>query len=720
MLPEITLPLNKPVTVFTIVSLVFLILPIILKKVKIPGLVGLILAGVALGPNGFHILELDSSVQLFGTVGILYIMFLSGLEIDPYDFKKSRLKSLVFGLITFLIPQVGGTLLSVYVMKISWPSSILLASMFASHTLIAYPVASRLGLTKRESVVIAVGGTIVTNVLALLVLAIIINNNKPDTSFVFWVIFGTSFLLFCAFTLWILPLIGRFFFRRTDGDGISHYIFILAAMLFSSFLAQAVGIESIIGAFLAGFALNSLVPEGSPLMNRVQFVGNAIFIPYFLIYVGMMVNFKDFFSGSFIKENWIMAIFMTLVATAGKWLPAYITQKIYKYSAKDRNLIFGLSNAQAASTLAAVLIGYQLELLTASVLNGTIIMILVTCLVSSFVVEQTGIALAKEEEPISVDDSDSQLDINKEVILVPIANPDSIESMMDLAFYMKSQEAPRPVYPLVVVHDEEDAVKKLAVKEKMLHQAKNYASASGNLVRVISRIDESVISGILRVSKELDTTDILMGWNKKTRFFDKVIFGSVVDRLLDNNSDSIYLTRLIRPLGLMKRILVVVLEHAEYEFGFSSWVRKIKNLSRKIKASVHFFGKEPTLLKIQEELDKKKDTEISATFREFRFWSKFREFAKESTENDLVVVVSARKKSVSYIPFVEQIPEVLSKNFNHCGFIIVYPAQDKEGDFYNLSPMGELVGGLGLTPFNKVKEKAGKMWQRFWDKKEKN
>ncbi|WP_111307170.1 cation:proton antiporter [Confluentibacter sediminis] len=385
------LPIVNPILKFLIILIIILLTPIFLNKVKIPHILGLIIAGAIVGPNGFNLLLRDSGIILSGTAGLLYIMFLAGLEIDLAEFKINRSKSLWFGMLTFVIPMILGTFSSIYILKLSIPSSILVASMYASHTLIAYPILSALGVNRIKVVNITVGGTVITDTLALLVLAIIVGMEKGDVNLMFWLKLSLYIIVFFLITMFVFPIIAKWFLKRYH-DGISQYIFVLAIVFLGAFLAESAGIEGIIGAFLTGLAMNRLIANDSVLMNRVEFVGHAIFIPFFLISVGMLVDYRAFFTDF---ETIKVAMVMTMIATSSKFIAAWITQKSLHFSRDERRIIFGLSNAQAAATLAAVLVGYNtiigktslgepIRLLDETILNGTIVMILVTCTIATF------------------------------------------------------------------------------------------------------------------------------------------------------------------------------------------------------------------------------------------------------------------------------------------------------------------------------------------------
>jgi Kef-type K+ transport system membrane component KefB len=391
---ETSLPVESPVLVFSIVLFTILIAPMVFERLKVPGIIGLIIAGAIIGPNGLHFLNRDGSIVLLGTVGLLFIMFLAGLEIDLNEFKKNKNKSLSFGSLTFLIPMTLGTLAGVYLLNLELMPSLLLASMFASHTLLTYPLIQKLGIVKSRSVNIAVGGTIITDLAALLVLAIIAGMATGDIGSAFWIGLTVKFLLFAFIVLWGFPKVAKWFFKNVAGDNGSKFIFVLCMVFIAAFIAEEAGLEPIIGAFLAGLAMNRTVSTSKNLMGKIHFVGNTLFIPIFLLSVGMLIDYKILFSG---PEALLVALTMIVIATFSKWFAAYLTQKFLGFSKNERNIIFGLSNAQAAATLAAVMVGYNLGLLNESILNGTILMILVTCMVSSFVTQNAAKNLAAKQ-----------------------------------------------------------------------------------------------------------------------------------------------------------------------------------------------------------------------------------------------------------------------------------------------------------------------------------
>src|SRR5690606_2367412 len=290
-----TLPFEDPVLKFLVVLIIILFAPLLLNKIKVPHLLGLIIAGAAVGPFRFNILTRDASIVVTGTTGLLYIMFLAGLEIDLAEFKKNKWKSLGFGAFTFLFPFAFGILAGHYILGFNWLTTFLFSSLFSSHTLISYPIVSKLGITRNAAVTSTVGGTMITDVLALLVLAIVVGMTTGEVNSAFWTRMSVGIVAFALIVLFGFPIVGRWFFKKVD-DRISQYIFVLVMIYLASLLAELAGVEAIIGAFLAGLALNGLIPRSSSLMNRIDFVGNAIFIPFFLISVGMLIDVKVFFN----------------------------------------------------------------------------------------------------------------------------------------------------------------------------------------------------------------------------------------------------------------------------------------------------------------------------------------------------------------------------------------------------------------------------------------
>jgi len=670
---ETTLPLTNPVLKFLLILVIILFAPIILNKIKIPHLLGLIIAGAVIGPYGINLMERDSSIILSGTAGLLYIMFLAGLEIDLGDFKKNSKKSLVFGLYTFTIPMLLGILSGIYVLGFSIATSVLLASMFASHTLIAYPLISKLGVAKNKAVNITVGGTMITDTLALLVLAVIVGMTTGEVNTEFWVRFSVSILVFGLIVMLLFPVIGRWFFKRFN-DNVSQYIFVLVMVFLGAVLAEMAGIEAIIGAFLAGLALNRLITHTSPLMNRIEFVGNAIFIPFFLIGIGMLIDYRAFFKDF---ETIKVASVMIVVATSAKFLAAWITQKTYKFSVDERRLIFGLSNAQAAATLAAVLVGYNIiigeteagepiRLLNESILNGTILMILFTCTIASFVAQKGANNIALLENTEMADEKDSQ-----EKILIPISNIETTDELINLGVTIKSKKNKDGLYALNIVVNNTIEGSSDKYAKKILNKAAIAASATDNLVHELLRYDLNIVNGITSVAKEHKITDLILGLHINKGISDSFL-GNLTEGILTKCNTTTLVYKPAQPFGTIKRHIIIVPENAEKEIGFPFWLIKIWNIARNSGAKLLFYANKDTLKLIQEIQSKHP---IESEFEEFDDWNDFLILARNFHKDDNLIIVLSRKDRPSYHSSMSRIPSYLNNYFKETSYILIYPMQ---------------------------------------------
>ena len=671
---DFTLPLADPVLKFLLILLIILAAPLLLNKLRVPHLLGLIIAGAIIGPNGFNLVLRDSSIILSGTAGLLYIMFLAGLEIDMGDFKKNSGKSLVFGMYTFLIPMILGTVVGLWVLDFSMETSVLLASMFASHTLIAYPIISKLGISKNNAVSITVGGTMITDTLALLVLTIIVGMATGNADNAFWIRLGVSIVIFALIVLLVFPFIGRWFFKRVH-DNISQYIFVLSMVFFGAFLAQLAGMEAIIGSFLAGLALNRLIPQSSPLMNRVEFVGNAIFIPFFLLSVGMLIDYRAFFT-SF--ETIKVGMVMIIVATAAKYAAAWLTQKTFRLSVDQRSVIFGLSNAQAAATRAAVMVGDNvilgtdangapIRLLNESVLNGTILMILVTCAIASFSAQKGAHNIAMKESGEETEDKDTK----DEHILIPVSNEETVEELVNLSLAIKSKTNTSGLYALKVIDNQNSDDKMLKSSKRVLQTAVDTAAATDTRLKGLLRYDLSISNAITSVVKEREITDLVLGLHKE-KDIPAAFLGNIVENVLQHSSVTTFIYKPVQPLATIKRHLIILPDRAENEIGFIPVMNRVWNVLQNAGAKVVFYGSEDTLKAIKK-LFAKRAGEIS--YVNFSDWDDFLIVFRDVKADDSMWVIFSRKEGYSYDPVMPRIPGYLNKYFQSNSFILSYPIQ---------------------------------------------
>ncbi|HOR39938.1 MAG TPA: cation:proton antiporter [Paludibacteraceae bacterium] len=697
---ETTLPLTNPVLKFLLILIIILAAPIFLNKIKIPHLLGLIIAGAIIGPFGLNLIERDSGIILSGTAGLLYIMFLAGLEIDIADFKKNTSRSLIFGMYTFIIPMVLGILGSIFILQFSITTSVLLASMFASHTLIAYPLISKLGVVKNKAVTMAVGGTMITDTLALLVLAVIVGMANGEVNSDFWIRLSVSLLAFGLIITILFPIIARWFFKKFD-DNVAQYIFVLAMVFLGATLAELAGIEAIIGAFLTGLALNRLIPHTSPLMNRVEFVGNAIFIPFFLIGVGMLVDYRAFFKD---WETLKVAAVMTIIATLAKFLAAWLTQKTYKLSLDERRIIFGLSNAQAAATLAAVLIGYNLQIFDASVLNGTILMILVTCTIASFQAQKGAKNIALSEDLKS---STGEVETD-ERILIAINQENNLEELVNLGVTIKSKHNKKGLYALHIIDNDESQNNNEKQAKKLLQQAGRIAAATDTKLNELLRYDINLVNGITSSLKEQRITDLILGLNNEKGISDG-FFSNLTLGILSKSNPTTLIYKPTQPFGTIKRHLVIVPDKAEKEIGFPFWIIKTWNIARNSGAKIVFYSSIDTQ-KVIREIQSKHP--IECTFKEFSDWDDFLILSRDIEANDNLIVILSRKDKPSYTPSMQRIPSYLNKYFEGNSYILVYPMQVGVGE----TSMMDISNPTILEPIEKLDE-IGKTIAKIFRKK---
>lgn len=668
---SLKLPITDPTWIFLLVLLIILFAPILLNRLRIPHIIGMILAGLVIGEHGFNILARDSSFELFGKVGLYYIMFLAGLEMNMSDFKQNRSKAVVLGLLAFIIPIGIGLLTNMAYLKYSFITSVLLASMYASHTLVAYPIVIRYGVSRHRSVSIAVGGTAVTDTLTLLVLAVVGGLFKGESNGLFWIWLVVKVLFLGSLIVYFFPRIGRWFFRRYD-DNVMQFIFVLAMVFLGAGLMEFVGMEGILGAFLAGLVLNKLIPHVSPLMNHLEFVGNALFIPYFLIGVGMLIDIHVIFGhGDALKVAGVMII----VALTGKWIACWLTQKLYKMGAIERKLMYGLSNAQAAATLAAVLVGYNIilpngeHLLNDDVLNGTVLLILVTCVVSSVITERAARRIAIDEANLEAENRPTE----QEKILIPVANPDTIEDLVALSLVIRDPKQRDNLLALNVINDSNASGALELRGKRYLEKAAMIAASADVPLKLISRYDLNIASGIIHTAKEHEVTDVVIGLHRKGNIVDS-FFGSLAENLLKGLHREVMIAKFLMPINTIRRINIAVPPKAEYEAGFQKWVEHFCRIGSTLGCRVHFFANEETTALLQM-LVKKRYAATPTEFSRLDDWEDLLLLTGQVNYDHLLVIITARRGSISYDPAFERLPNQLGKYFANNSLIVLYPDQ---------------------------------------------
>lgn len=661
-------PITDPTWIFFVVLSIILFAPMLLSRLRIPAIVGMIFAGVLIGPYGFHILDRDSSFELFGKVGLYYIMFLASLEMNLQDVQKIKGRVAVLGLCSFAIPILLGFGANHLLLGYGIAASVLMAAMYASHTLITYPIVLRYGLSRRQSVSIAVGGTIVADTLVLLVLAVVGGMFKGETGDYDWVWLLLKVILLGVLIMVIFPPVCRWFFRRYD-EAVVQYIFVITLVFLGAGLMEFVGMEGILGAFLVGLVLNRLIPPSSPLMNHVEFVGNAIFIPYFLIGVGMLINIRAFVEHPHI---FLIAAVMLCVCIFGKWLAAYITQKIFHMEKADRVLMFGLTNSRAAATLAVVLVGYRIilpdgsHLLDEDVLNSAMMLILVTCIVSSIVTENTAHRIA-----VAGRDSEPQDESLKDRMLIALSNPETVAPLVNAALMLRAPKSVAPIMALNVVLEDDPEARSRGVKE--LEYAVRIAAAANVRLTTRSRWAVNVVSGIAHTMKEYDASDLLIGLHQKSKLTD-TFFGKLTGDLLAATDRQMIIYRAALPLNTVRHIHLLVPRKAEFEPGFDHWADRVACLASQISCSIDAYSGRGTLASLQESWDRKKHN-VRANMHVYNEWHDLLPIAHNSREDHLVILVVARRDTLSRHRYMDKLPEQIERYFSSRSLMLIYPIQ---------------------------------------------
>ncbi|MBN2522222.1 MAG: cation:proton antiporter [Bacteroidales bacterium] len=659
----ISLPLQQPVYVLTILIVTILLAPVIFRLIRIPDIAAYLIAGIIIGPYGFHILDRDTGIVLLGTIGLLYIMFLAGLDLNMKDFKKSKKASILFGLLTFLFPFIIGFTVSKYIFMLNIRATLLVAIMFSSHTLVAYPIARKLGIIKDVSVLSAIGGTIITDTLVLLILSILTGLTKDNSIMRDIVKLGIAFALYVMVIFYSYPRISKWYFENMKRDRYSHYLLLLSLVCLSASIAKIIGVEPIIGAFIAGLALNKVVPKNSMLFQHIEFVGNILFIPLFLFSIGMLIDLRILFHGIYL---WFVAFVLIVGALTGKWLASFVTQKIVAYSRPQRIVLFGLTSSHAAATIAVILIGYQKNIINSTIFNAAILIILITSLVATLITEWGGRKLAGQRNILQLTGRKRE-----ERILVPIANPDTMVELIQIALRMNVSETEEPIYALSVVKDDNEAGEKLASIRQNLGQSFDAYNIISEKIKLITRIDLNIVNGIIRAAKELFITDVIIGWGTKSSTAQR-LFGNVFDHLIKNNL-TLYVCCLNRTFTKIGEINIFLYRNTELEAAFSGCISKISRLFTIKEKKVCFYT---NTISTQNAINS-----FSVSVKRSRYTqtqllqnvSEFESVLNDQPENILNIIFLGRKHYISFdLAYEKVISNYTFRNGNK-NFILVIP-----------------------------------------------
>ncbi len=668
-------PITDPTLTFFVVLLIILLAPIIMGKLRIPHIIGMVLAGVVVGKYGLNILVRDNSFELFGRVGLYYIMFLAALEMDMESIRKNRNRLLIFALLTFTVPLLLTYFMGIHLLNYSFTASLLLGCIMASNTLVAYPIVSRYGLQRKPSVTLSVGSSIISLIFSLIMLAAIVASNKGEGSIGFWLFFVSKFVIYCVAAIFLLPRLTRWFLRRYS-DAVMQFIFVLASLFLCAALSAAIGLEGIFGAFLSGLILNRYIPSVSPLKNRLEFIGNAVFIPYFLIGVGMLINVRLLFTGGGIL--WAV-ICITLFGTLGKAIAAYAACFGFRMPISSGHMMFGMTSAHAAGAIAMVMVGMNLlgedgaPLVSAQMLNAVIVMILFTCIISSVITEQSAqrIILRDKELPV-----EAHRKANDQRILVPVKYPEYAEQLMNMAILMLNRKQTRGLVALNVVYDGEHMHRNMEQGNRLLEQMTQYCAGSDIQIQTQTRIAANIANGIKHAFKEFQATEILIGMHTHKEVSTK-FWGEFHQSLFNGLNQQITMARLAQPLNTIRRIQVAVPSRAEFEPGFYRWLERLSRIAGNLECRIQFHGRTETLSLVNEYI-KNRHPQVRADYSNMDHWNELPKLANDVADDHLFVIVTARKGTVSYKNALEYLPDEVQRYFNGKNLVIIFP--DQYGD----------------------------------------
>ncbi|WP_449017461.1 cation:proton antiporter domain-containing protein [Prevotella sp.] len=664
-------PITDPTLIFFVVLLMILLSPIIMGRLRIPHIIGMVLAGVLVGKYGLNILGRDASFELFGRVGLYYIMFLAGLEMDMEGLKKNRNRVVVFGMLTFLIPFAMTYFMGVSLLGYLPLASLLLAAIMASNTLIAYPIVGRYGLTRHTSSTLSVGSSMMALFMALIVMASIVNSFHGNGGILFWLLFILKFVAYCVGLIMVIPRVTRWFLRRYS-DAVMQFIFILAIVFLSAALSDAVGLEGIFGAFMSGLILNRFVPKVSPLMNRIEFTGNALFIPYFLIGVGMLINVRLLFAGS--KILWVVFC-IVFFGTLGKAVAAYLAARIFRLSWLAGHMMFGLTSAHAAGAIAMVMVGRRLQvapgeyLFGDEVLNGIVIMILFTCIISTVITERAAQRLRLQEK----EGHNMMKNLDDEKILIPVKYPEYSDNLVTMATLMRNPRLKRELVALNVVYDDVNMRHNQAEGQRLLDHLCHLASASDVPMVTQVRIAANIANGIKHAFKEFQASEILMGLHFHKEI-SRSFWGEFTRSLYNGLSRQIIVTRILQPLNTIRRIQVAIPSRAEFEPGFYRWLERLARMAGNLECRITFHGRKETLQLVNEFI-RNRFPSVRAEYEEMEHWKELPTLGSKVREDHLFVIVTARKGTISYKTAMERLPEELNKCVKGKTIMIIFPDQ---------------------------------------------
>jgi len=697
-------PITDPTWIFFIVLCIILLAPVVMAKLRIPHIIGMVLAGIVVGPYGLNVLARDASFEIFGQVGLYFIMFLAGLEMDMEGTRKRLRRIVFFGLLTFFVPFIMVYYAGLHLLHYSRAATLLLCCILSSNTLIAYPIVTKYGLGRHRAVTLSVGASMIALTAALVSLAFVVGavhaasaGEQPSWAVaLLWPLLKLA--LYVAAMVMVVPRVTRWFLQHYS-DGVMQFIYVLSVLFLSAAITSLIGLEGVLGAFFAGLTLNRYIPRVSPLMGRLEFIGNALFIPYFLIGVGMLINVWALF------ESWHTAYVvacMVVIGTVGKLVASYLAAGVFRMPRMEGDMMFGLTSAHAAGSIAIVMVGMALGigdgryLVDTDMLNGVVIMVLFTCVISSLVTEYAARKIVLSDQPAT---DERQGDDEK--MLLPLRHEESCDTLVTLAVLMCNRHLNRGLIGLNVVLDDDNVAVHRAQGQQLLTHAVKTAAASDVLMQTQSRIATNIANGIMHAFKEYQASEIIMGLHER-RTDKESFWGVFTESLFTELNRQIIITRIAQPLSTIRRIQVAVPSRAEYEPGFHRWIDRLARLAGNLECRIVFHGRQDTLALIHQHIHNN-HADTRADYQAMPHWIAFPQLLQTIHEDHLLVVITARKGTVSYKAVFEKMPAELSQNYHQPNLMIVFPDQ-----------YGEPMNMMSFTSPQKQEEVSAYTLLRSW------
>jgi Kef-type K+ transport system membrane component KefB/nucleotide-binding universal stress UspA family protein/mannitol/fructose-specific phosphotransferase system IIA component (Ntr-type) len=685
----ISLPITYPSGVFSLVLVIILVAPFLAEKIKLPGVIGLALAGIIVGPHVLNVITKDSTIEFLGSIGLMYVFFVVGVEIDIGQLKRERVSGLVFFAFTFGLPFAVGVAAGFFLFGMGVLASLLLGAIFASFTLVPYPTVSKLGLVRQRSVVAAVSAVILTDTVAIAILAGVARAAKGEGTLSDWALLIAGVLVWAVLVAIIVPKAAELFFRKVKTDGTIEFVFAIALVFICAFTSRLAGLEPIIGAFVAGLLLNRFVPESGVLMNRVKFAGDALFVPFFMVYIGVIADPSVLVAGA---GPLATALALVALNVGAKWLAASGAGLALGYSKDERGMLFGLSVNHAAAVMAVALVGFNLRLFSQTVLDCVIFLIIASCFIGPLATQRSGKRLAA-----ACEDQHARPDRAAERILVAIANPSTIRNLLDLAFLLRSKRSEEPVYPVAVVPESVNTRLEIAKAENSLAQAVVHGVSAGVPVIPSTRVSVNVPEGIIQAAKDDRAGAIILGWYRTPRL-SYAFFGNAIEQVILGAPELVAVARITKPLNSVSQISLVIPPLVERHPGFRRGLSYLGNLSSQSGARLTVYSQRPSGAAVAQAMGPAK-SRLHAQLVELESWKSIAQVVRAQAQSGhAFVIFSARPGEAAWHPAVEKLPHRIGEERPDMPLLVFYLPSGAEA--------GEVAAARTATKASDIIERA--------------